>query len=94
MYSEPERLKAFRQLRQDIRGSERHLIVGIDIAKEKHYAFCGTATGKTLCKQMIFPNSKEGFELLTARVEAVPKLPVMGMQVYIGLMCVANVLTI
>ncbi len=71
MQSETERLQAFRQLRTDIRGSESHLIVGIDIAKEKHYAFCGTATGKTLCKQMIFPNSKEGFELLTARVEAV-----------------------
>ena len=71
MQSEPERLKAFRQLRIDIRGSERHLIVGIDIAKDKHYAFCGTANGKTLCKQIIFPNSKEGFELLTSRVEVV-----------------------
>jgi hypothetical protein len=41
------RLAEFRQLRKDIRGSEEHLIVGLDVAKERHKAFFGTATGET-----------------------------------------------
>jgi len=69
MQSETERLTAYRQLRTEIRSSERHLIVGLDIAKEKHYAFFGTATGQVLCKQFTFPNSKDGFELLLSRTE-------------------------
>ena len=69
MQTETERLAAYRQLRTGIRGSDQHLIVGIDIAKEKHYAFFGTATGKTLCKQFTFPNSREGFELLVSKTE-------------------------
>ena len=69
MQSEAERLAAYRQLRDEIRNSERHLIVGLDIAKEKHFAFFGTSTGKVLCKQFTFPNSKDGFELLLARTE-------------------------
>ena len=50
------RLERFRQLRKDIRGSKKHLIVGIDIAKEKYYAFFGTANGKTLLKRLVFEN--------------------------------------
>lgn len=46
------RLEQFRQLKKEIRGSERHLIVGIDVAKDKHHAFFGTATGKTLLKRL------------------------------------------
>jgi hypothetical protein len=69
MRTEAERLQSYRQLRTEIRSSDHHLIVGIDIAKEKHYAFFGTAAGQVLCKQFIFPNSKEGFELLLSRTE-------------------------
>lgn len=69
MQTEAERLALYRQLRVEIRGSDRHLIVGIDIAKEKHRAFFGTATGKVLCSQFSFPNSREGFELLLSRAE-------------------------
>jgi len=58
------RLKQFRQLKREIRGSEEHLIVGIDVAKQKHNAFFGTATGKTLLKRLVFENNKEGFEKL------------------------------
>ena len=58
------RLEQFRQLRKEIRGSSEYLIVGIDVAKDKHYAFYGTATGKTLLKRMIFQNTIEGFEKL------------------------------
>ena len=58
------RLKEFRQLRQEIRQSEEHLIVGIDIAKEHHHAFFGTATGKTLLRRLVFSNDGEGFRKL------------------------------
>ena len=40
------RLEEFRQLRQEVGLSEEYLIVGIDIAKDRHHAFFGTATGK------------------------------------------------
>ena len=49
--SEDNRLREFRQLKKVIRGSKDHLIVGIDIAKEKHHAFFGTPTGKALFKR-------------------------------------------
>jgi len=39
------RIEAFRQFKEQVRGSERYLIVGIDVAKSKHSAFFGTATG-------------------------------------------------
>lgn len=58
------RLKKFRQIRNEIRGTEDFMIVGIDVAKAKNYAFYGTATGKTLLKRMIFENSVEGFKKL------------------------------
>jgi len=33
------RLEEFRQLRREVRHSEKYLIVGIDIAKDQHHAF-------------------------------------------------------
>ena len=69
--SEDSRLEEFRQLRNTVRGSTEHLIIGIDIAKEKHHAFMGTATGKTLLRKLIFENTREGFEKLSAYVDAV-----------------------
>jgi hypothetical protein len=56
---EDTRLKEFRQLKKEIRGSKDHLIVGIDVAKEKHHAFLGTATGKTLVRRLIFDSRFE-----------------------------------
>ena len=47
------RLESFRQLRKEIRGSSEHLIVGIDVAKDNHHAFFGTARGKTLLKRLV-----------------------------------------
>jgi transposase len=70
MKTEDTRLEEFRQLRTQIRGSQKHLIVGIDIAKEKHNAFFGTANGKTLFKRLIFENNKEGYEKLLLQTEA------------------------
>jgi transposase len=64
------RLEEFRQLRQEIRQSEEHLIVGIDIAKDRHHAFFGTATGKTLLRRLVFGNDYEGFSRLLEQAEA------------------------
>ena len=65
------RVDEFRQLKREIRGSERHLIIGIDVAKEKHVAFFGTPTGKTLLKRLIFENNTEGFGKLLTFVDSV-----------------------
>lgn len=64
------RLEEFRQIRKEIRGSSEYLIVGIDVAKFKNYAFYGTADGKTLLKRMIFENTLEGFQKLRVQEEA------------------------
>ena len=51
--------------RKEVRGSAEYLLVGIDVAKDKHHAFFGRATGKTLFKRLVFENSKS--EELTPR---------------------------
>jgi len=62
-------VKEFWQLKKEIRGSKDHLIVGIDVAKDNHKAFFGTAYGKTLLKRLSFKNDIEGFEKLLARAK-------------------------
>jgi len=64
------RLEEFRQFKKEIRGSTEYLIVGMDVAKDKHHAFLGTATGKTLFRRLVFENNLEGFEKLLVQVEA------------------------
>ena len=68
---EDSRLEQFRQFRKEIRGAQDYLIVGIDIAKEKHHAFFGTATGKTLLRRLIFDNTIEGFDKLLDQAKAI-----------------------
>jgi transposase len=68
--NDDSRLAAFRQLKREIRGSTRHLVVGIDISKDRHHAFFGTPTGKTLLSRLVFDNSREGFEKLCFQAEA------------------------
>ena len=53
------RLTEFRQLKKSIRSSKAYLIIGIDVAKDRHHAFFGTATGKSLLRRLIFDNNKE-----------------------------------
>ena len=65
------RLREFRQLKEEIRGSTEYLIVGIDVAKEKHQAFFGTANGKTLIRRLFFDNNLEGFRKLLTQVQAI-----------------------
>jgi len=38
-YVDGIRLCEFRQIKKEIRGSEEYLIVGIDVAKERHMPF-------------------------------------------------------
>ena len=54
------RLEEFRQFRKEVRGSSEYLLVGIDVAKDKHYAFFGTARGKTLLRRLVFENNHRG----------------------------------
>jgi transposase len=68
--TESIRLAQFRQLKKEIRGSRDHLIVGIDVAKDRHHAFFGTATGKRLLKRLVFENTREGFKRLIIQAEA------------------------
>ena len=63
--NDDNRLQEFRQLKNEIRGSTHHLVVGMDIAKDNHTAFFGTPAGKTLLRRFVFDNTKEGFEKLT-----------------------------
>jgi transposase len=64
------RLEEFRQFRKEVRGSREYLLVGIDVAKDKHYAFFGTAQGKTLLRRLVFENNLEGFRKLLGQAGA------------------------
>ena len=61
------RYAQFCQFRKEIRGAQDYLIVGIDVAKEKHHAFFGTATGQSLLRRLIFDNTARGFSSLIDR---------------------------
>ena len=69
MKQECIRVEEFRQLKKEIRGSKDYLIVGIDVAKNKHRAFLGTATGRTVLRWLVVENSESGFEHLLAHVQ-------------------------
>ena len=58
------RIKEYRQIRKEVRGSNKYLLVGIDVGKENNYAFYGTATGKTLKRRLVFGNDFSGIEML------------------------------
>jgi len=64
MNDKTDRLYLFRLMRSSVRGSEKHLLVGIDVAKSNHHAFFGTSNGRTLRKNLVFDNSSNGFESL------------------------------
>jgi len=64
------RRQQFCQIQSEITGSDQYQVVGIDVAKDKHHAFMGTASGKTLLKKLIFENDRDGFRKLLQRCEA------------------------
>jgi transposase len=65
------RREQFCQIKNEIRGSTDYLVVGIDVAKNNHHAFMGTATGKSLLRKLIFENNLQGFRKLLERSEAI-----------------------
>jgi len=65
------RREQFCQIKSGIRGSDQHLVVGIDVAKDKHHAFMGSATGKSLLRKLVFENNLKGFRKLLERSEAI-----------------------
>jgi transposase len=82
---ESTRLEEFRQFRKEVRGSSEYLLVGIDVAKDKHHALFGTATGKAVFRRLVFENSLEGFRKLLGQAEAMKvreglKKVVLGME--------------
>lgn len=68
--TERQRLKRFRQVRSDIRGSSSYLVVGIDIGKETHHAFFGHSGGKSLYRRLVIGNHREGFDRLLVQIDA------------------------
>ena len=41
--------------------------MGIDVAKDRHHAFLGTATGRALLRRLLFDNNQLGFNRLIER---------------------------
>jgi transposase len=70
---ENTRIKEFRQIRKEVRGSDKYLIVGIDVGKEKHYACYRTANGEILKRRLIFWNTFSGIEMLMDHANAIKK---------------------
>ena len=58
------RRKQYCQIVKEITGSDQYLVVGIDVGKDKHHAFMGSATGKSLFRKLIFENNIGGFSRL------------------------------
>ena len=65
------RIREFRQIKEEIRGSDKYLVVGIDIGKEKHYAHYRTANGKTLHRRLVFWNSFSDIEMMMDHANAI-----------------------
>jgi transposase len=59
-----DRLATFRTLKEKVRGSTDHLLVGIDVAKDRHHSFFGTPQGKVLRKRFVFDNTRAGIDQL------------------------------
>lgn len=69
--NDDSRLRVFRQMKQEIRGAEDYLLVGIDVAKDRHDAFFGSAQGNTFLRKLVFTTTREGFDKLCLHAEAI-----------------------
>lgn len=65
------RREQFCQIKDEIPRSDDYLVVGIDVAKDKHHAFMGSSTGKSLARKLVFENNLQGFGKLLQRSETV-----------------------
>ncbi|MBW1694141.1 MAG: hypothetical protein JRJ41_08275 [Deltaproteobacteria bacterium] len=59
------------QIVKEITGSDQYLVVGIDVGKDKHHAFMGSATGKSLFRKLIFENNIGGFSRLLKTADTI-----------------------
>ncbi|MCP4272525.1 MAG: IS110 family transposase, partial [Gammaproteobacteria bacterium] len=64
-------IERFHKWKSSIRGSNDCILVGIDVAKEKHVAFFGTPRGEKILRRFSFKNNREGFEKLLIMTEEV-----------------------
>jgi len=80
--SEVIRYEKFCQFKAEIRASGSYLIVGIDVAKDRHHAFFGTAAGRTLLRRLIFDNTQAGFKQLITRASQLQVEHGLGRVVY------------
>jgi hypothetical protein len=62
------RREQYCQIVSEITGSDEYMVVGIDVAKDNHHAFVGTARGICLFKKLIFENNLDGFDKLLTTV--------------------------
>jgi transposase len=76
------RREQFCQIVKEIHRSDEYLVVGIDVAKDKHYAFMGTAAGKSLLRRLIFENNIEGFARLLTTADEIKSQNVLSKIVY------------
>jgi transposase len=67
------RRRRFCQFISEISGSSQYLVVGIDVGKETHHAFMGTATGISLFRKLIFENNRDGFRKLSETADQVKR---------------------
>ena len=65
------RRRQYCQIINEICGSDQYLVVGIDVGKEKHHAFMGTATGISLYRKLIFENDLSGFSRLISTADQI-----------------------
>jgi len=65
------RRRQFCQIIKEISGSDQYLVVGIDVGKNKHHAFMGSATGISLYRKLIFENNLNGFRRLIEAADQV-----------------------
>jgi transposase len=76
------RRSQFCQTTKEISGSDQYLVVGIDVVKNKHHAFMGTATGRCVFKRFVFENNIEGFSRLLQTVEQLKSRHGLSKEVY------------
>jgi transposase len=67
------RRRRFCQFINEISNSNQYLVVGIDIGKEAHHAFMGTATGISLFRKLIFENNLDGFRNLLETADQIKR---------------------
>ena len=65
------RRRRYCQIVNEISGSDRYLVVGIDVGKDKHHAFMGTAAGISLYRKLIFENNLNGFSRLITTADQI-----------------------